>query len=264
MAWHAFVKRLLSLLHAAKLTTFAGTGVEVLLPKDQLLEATASIEQQIALRKAIILHMCLEHSNYCEQPVSMVTSEDQQSLKTYYVWPQAMGSPSLTQNQALPLFVDEDNALKDELIEAKRRIHALEGESLNLRQENARLKNTQDDLLCSIAKYTEAVKTYKCALELRASGYHLFTECFDGRVDAVSGTGIDVVYQDASGVRFVHGYDFAQMKGAKAPAVGDFVFTFASVYRRPADVPTISEILKTKTGIEQIELSGEELTTLAL
>jgi hypothetical protein len=179
-------------------------------------------------------------------------------------WNTAKRHPGTSNQYLLPFQNVESEQTANALIEANRQIRSLQEENETLKSANRRLKSTQDDMLLRLNRYTEALRAFEMAEALNKKGHHLFTEYFTGRVETVTVDSLDVVYEDATGSRFNQNYDLSQFRGAKIPDRGDFIFALGSLFRKPTVPPTQGDILNMKTTLEDIELSGEDLTELEL
>ena len=130
----------------------------------------------------------------------------------------------------MALQFDENDSLKNAVIEANRRLQSQVEEAAELRKEVQRLKKTNDWLLDCVARHERVEKSLGNAVALHKCGNLLFSEEYRGRVAATAADSFDVVFDDGEGDTFVQTYTKQQTQGAKPPQEGDWVYVFAAVY----------------------------------
>ena len=154
---------------------------------------------------------------------------------------------------------DEAEELRTQLIEERRTVQALHEQNERLTTQVTQLRNTQEDLLARISSYQEALENARAASRQQEAGHLLISERFRGRVASCAESAFDVVYDDGQGQTFVQTYETQQLRGARIPVEGDWVYAYATVFRVPAGPIDFAQIFQTQEQDEELDLRPEPL-----
>jgi hypothetical protein len=146
----------------------------------------------------------------------------------------------------MALQFDENDSLKNAVIEANCRLQSQAEETAELRKKVESLKKAKDGLLDCVARHQRLELGLKKAVGMHEAGNLLFSEEYRGRVAATAADSFDVVFDDGEGDTFVQTYTKQQTQGAKPPQEGDWVYVFAAVYSYEPRRVSLRQIMSDK------------------